>query len=377
MRELTGWLFGLCILPLCMTHAQNIQKRCRELGIKPGIFAPGPQNTITDVKGISVGQITLDNTEDIYTGLTVILPHDGNLFMDKVPAAVFTANGFGKLMGSTQINELGNLETPIVLTNTLSVPMAAEGIIDYTLKNNPRVKSVNAVVGETNDGRLNNISKRIVTREHVLEAISVAKSGLVQEGNIGAGTGTVCFGYKGGIGSSSRILPASLGGFTIGVLVQSNFGGNLTIAGVPIGELLGTYSFKDHLEKSDGSCMIVVATDAPIDSRNLERLAKRAFLGLGRTGGIASNGSGDYVIAFSTHPANRIKHEVSEQTQNQVNLVNDAMSPLFSAVIEATEEAILNSLFMASSITRNGQTIKQIPVERILELLHHHRVLKP
>lgn len=377
MRKLTGCWFGLCILPLCMTHAQNIQKRCRELGIRPGVFSPGPMNTITDVKGVSVGQLTLDNQEDVYTGLTVILPHEENLFMYKVPAAVFTANGFGKLMGSTQVNELGNMETPIVLTNTLSVPMAAEGLIDYTLKNNPHVKSVNPMVGETNDGRLNNITKRIVTREHVLEAINQASSGPVQEGNVGAGTGTICFGYKGGIGSSSRILPASLGGYTVGVIVQSNFGGNLTIAGVPIGQLLGTYPFRDHIEKSDGSCMIVVATDAPLDSRNLERLAKRAFLGLGKTGGIASNGSGDYVIAFSTHPGNRIKHQSSEQTQTQINLINDAMSPLFSAVIEATEEAILNSLFMATTVTRNGQTIKQIPVEKILELLQYHRVLKP
>lgn len=345
----------------------------RDYGIRIGLMPTGAANSITDVAGVRVGQVTLIQGDSIRTGVTAILPHGGNLFQQKVPAAVYVGNGFGKLAGSTQVQELGNLESPVVLTNTLSVAAAMQGIIQYTLSQpgNEQVQSVNAVVGETNDGVLNDIRGRHITAAHVLQAIGNATNEKPLQGNVGAGTGTVCFGWKGGIGTSSRKLPESLGGYHVGVLVQTNFGGVLQINGVPVGERLQRYFLKDALNHTaDGSCMIVVATDAPLDSRNLERLAKRAFMGLARTGGIASNGSGDYVIAFSTHAAVRIPHESKELVLRQEVLKNDALSPLFLAAIEATEEAIINSLFAAQTMRgKNGRTVEALPAEQVVKWL--------
>ncbi|WP_373515696.1 P1 family peptidase [Persicitalea sp.] len=356
----------------------NAQPRPRELNIKIGVLPTGTNNAITDVAGVKVGQVTLVQGQDVRTGVTAILPHDGNLFQQKVPAAVYVGNGFGKLAGSTQVEELGTLETPIILTNTLSVPTAADALLDWTLgqTGNENVRSANPLVGETNDGYLNDIRGRHVTKEHVLEAIRKAQSGAVAEGNVGAGTGTVAFGWKGGIGTSSRKLPEKLGGYTVGVLVQSNFGGVLQIAGVPIGEELGQYSFKETLDKSsDGSCMMIMATDAPLDARNLKRLAKRAIMGLARTGGIASNGSGDYVIAFST--AYRVPHDAAQPTAAVTLLHNDYVSPLFLAVIEATEEAIVNSLFAARTTEGNqGHKIQELPRDKVLELMRKYGRVK-
>lgn len=356
------------------TLAQN--KRLREHGVMIGVVSPGPKNDITDVKGVRVGHVTLISGNNIRTGVTAILPHGANIFREKVPAAIFNGNGFGKLAGSTQVQELGNIETPIILTNTLSVPVAMDAVTSYILQlpGNSDVQSVNAVVGETNDGWLNDIRGKHVTREHVLEAIRKADTSRVEEGNVGAGTGTICFGYKGGIGSASRKLPESVGGYTVGVLVQTNFGGVLQIDGVQAGKELKKYYLSDQLnDNADGSCMIVVATDAPVDARNLERIAKRAMLGLARTGGIASNGSGDYVIAFSTDTALRIPHNSPPLLQTKV-LSNDAVTPLFLAVIEATEEAILNSLFMAKPLEgREGHRVEALPVDKLLELLKRPR----
>ena len=364
-------LFFVMISPVIILA--QAPKRARDYGIKPGVMQTGKLNSITDVAGVKVGHTTLIKADSIRTGVTAILPFEGNIFQQKVPAAVYVGNGFGKLAGSTQINELGNLETPIVLTNTLNVSTAIDALISFTLqqKNNEKIVSVNAVVGETNDSYLNDIRGRHVTTEDVLSAIKQAKSGIVEEGAIGAGTGTVCFGYKGGIGTSSRKLPESLGGYTIGVLVQTNFGGVLQIDGVPVGEIMGKFSFDNQLLNNvDGSCMIIVATDAPLDYRNLLRLAKRAMLGLGKTGGIASNGSGDYVIAFSTAEDLRVPHNNSKRIINSTNINNDDTSPLFMAAIEATEEAILNSLFAATSITgKNGNTAERIPLDIILPIL--------
>lgn len=342
-------------------------KRPREYGIRFGVLPTGPLNAITDVPGVRVGQVTLKQGANIRTGVTAILPHTGNQFQQKNPAAIYIGNGFGKLTGYSQIEELGTIETPIVLTNTLSVPTAADALIDYTLiqKGNEQVRSVNTLVGETNDGFLNDIRGRHVTKQHVLDALQQAKTGPVDEGNVGAGTGTVCFGFKGGIGTASRKLPASLGGYTVGALVQTNFGGVLQIAGVPIGVELGRYSFK---EKLDGSCMMVILTDAPLDARNLKRLAKRAFMGLAQTGGIASNGSGDYVIAVST--AYQIPHETASLFDDVKLLRNDNVSPLFMAAIEATEEAIINSLFAAQTTTGDqGHQVDALPVEKVVEIL--------
>ncbi|PWJ56978.1 D-aminopeptidase [Dyadobacter jejuensis] len=354
------------------------QTRARQAGIEIGVLPTGNLNAITDVVGVKVGQVTLHEGSEIHTGVTAILPHDGNVFQQKVPAAVYVGNGFGKLMGSTQIEELGNLETPIILTNTLSVPTAAEALIDWTLgqKGNETVRSVNPVVGETNDGYLNNIRGRSVTKQQILNALAQSEGGKVSEGNVGAGSGTVCFGYKGGIGTSSRVLPGKFGGYTIGVLVQTNFGGVLQVNGVPIGEELGQYAFKDVLDKSsDGSCMIVIATDAPLDARNLKRLAKRAMLGLAKTGGIASNGSGDYVIAFST--VNRVLHESPQPTAPATYLHNDYVSPIFMAAIEATEEAIINSLFMATTLEGSeGHRVEALPREKVLALMKKYGRLK-
>lgn len=361
----------LCCLSVFSTRAQH--KRLRDYGIHIGVLPTGTVNAITDVAGVKVGHTTLHDGDSVRTGVTAILPHGGNIFQEKVPAAVFAGNGFGKLAGSTQVKELGNLETPIILTNTLSVPAAMDALIDYVLMQagNEQVQSVNAVVGETNDGYLNDIRGRHVTKSDVIAAIHHAQDSLPAEGSVGAGTGTVCFGFKGGIGTASRKLPEQLGGYTIGVLVQSNFGGVLQINGVHVGQQLGKYAFSDQLfNNADGSCMIVVATDAPLDNRNLERLAKRAFMGLAKTGGIASNGSGDYVIAFSTAPELRIPHQPETRTYRAELVANDLMSPIFMAAIEATEEAIVNSLFAAETTTgKSGRKVEALPLDQVLPLL--------
>jgi len=339
-------------------------------------MATGPQNAITDVSGVLVGQVTLIKDADIRTGVTAILPHADGIFQQKVPAAIYIANGFGKLTGYSQVEELGKLETPIILTNTLSVPVAADALIGYTLSQpgNGSVRSVNPVVGETNDGRLNNIQKRYVRNEHVLQAIQNAKAGAVAEGCVGAGSGTICFGYKGGIGTASRILSADDGGYTVGVLVQTNYGGDLHIAGIPVGRKLekGTNS-----SSGDGSCMIVVATDAPLKSRNLKRLARRATFGIARTGGNCSNGSGEYVIAFSTAPELRTAYVRGEAFfEAGKELRNDRMTPLFEAVIEATEEAVYNSLFAAETMRgREDLRIEALPIPRVIQILQSHNVI--
>lgn len=364
-------LIILFISPIMLKAQQK--KRARDFAINIGVMQPGKLNSITDVRGVKVGHTTLIKGDSIRTGVTAILPFDGNIFQQKVPAAVFVGNGFGKLAGSTQINELGNIETPIILTNTLNVSTAMDALIEYTLneKGNENVASVNTVVGETNDGFLNDIRGRHVTKEDVLSAIKNANSGRIEEGAVGAGTGTVCFGFKGGIGTASRKLPESLGGYTIGVLVQTNFGGVLQIDGVPVGMELGKFSFSNQfLNNVDGSCMIVVATDAPLDHRNLLRLAKRAIIGMGKTGGIESNGSGDYVIAFSTDTASRIPFTAKQQIMQIPVLQNDEMSPLFMATIEATEEAIINSLFAAKTmIGRNGNKVESLPLDKVIPIL--------
>lgn len=360
-----------CLLFYIFPVVMLAQNRLRDHGVEIGVLQPGQFNAITDVPGVQVGHTTIIQGSDIKTGVTSILPHSGNIFQEKVPAAIYVGNGFGKLAGYTQVKELGNLETPIILTNTLSVPTAINALISYTLNQpeNENVRSVNAVVGETNDGYLNAIRGRHITEEHVLEAINNAETGPVKEGSVGAGTGTICFGFKGGIGTSSRVLPKKSGGYTVGVLVQSNFGGVMQVAGVEVGKKLGHYS--DTFKYSpDGSCMMVVLTDAPLDSRNLERLAKRAMLGLSRTGGIASNGSGDYVIAVSTAEACRIPYESDNPIQNIPSLRNEAMTSLFLATIEATEEAILNSLFAGeTTVGRDGHKIEALPKEKVMEML--------
>lgn len=361
-------LLAVLLLAFAATGLQAAS-RARDLGIAPGVLPTGPLNAITDVAGVRVGQVTLREGDTIRTGVTAILPHGGNLFQEKVPAGIHIANAFGKLAGSTQVEELGNIETPIILTNTLSVAEGIAGAVEWTLAQpgNEQVFSVNAVVGETNDRSLNDIRRRAVTAQHVVAAIRAAAGGPVAEGAVGAGTGTVCFGYKGGIGTASRVLPAALGGYTVGVLVQTNFGGILRINGAPVGQELGRYYLKEYAEPAPGgSCMVVVATDAPIDARNLRRLAARAELGLGVAGSSTSNGSGEYVIAFSTV---RDAREL---------LANDAMSPLFQAVKEATEEAVYNSLFMAETVTGyQGRTIEALPADRVLEILRRHNLLAP
>jgi D-aminopeptidase len=361
----------IVVVLFLLGFAVHSQERIRDYGIEIGVLQPGKLNAITDVPGVQVGHLTKIEGGAIRTGVTAILPHSGNLFQENVPAAIYIGNGFGKLAGYTQVKELGNLETPIILTNTLSVPTAVNALISYSLKQegNENVRSVNGVVGETNDGYLNDIRGRHITENDVLQAITNAKAGVISEGNVGAGTGTVCFGYKGGIGTASRVIPKKAGGYTVGVLVQSNFGGVLQIAGVEVGKQLGQYS--DSFKYSpDGSCMMVVMTDAPLDARNLERLAMRAMLGLARTGGIASNGSGDYVIAVSTAKECRIPYQSKNPIQTIPILRNEAMTPLFLATIEATEEAILNSLFAAETMTgRNGHTIEALPKEKVLKML--------
>jgi len=363
----------LLVLIVTVSAAFGQNKRPRDYGIKIGILNTGPNNAITDVSGVKVGHFTLIEGEHIRTGVTTILPHDGNIYQLKVPAAVYIGNGYGKLAGYSQVKELGNIETPVILTNTLSISAGINGLISHTLSlpGNENVRSVNALVGETNDGYLNDIRGRYITEEHVLQAIRNARTGPVSEGNVGAGTGTVCFGWKGGIGTASRVLPKTLGGYTLGVLVQTNFGGVLEINGAPVGVELDKYIFRNHLQDNgDGSCMIVVITDAPLCSRNLERLAKRAMMGLAKTGGIASNGSGDYVVALSVAKENFIPNTSVESLQKQNVLRNDEMSALFLAVIEATEEAIINSLFAAETMTgREGHTVEALPVKKVLKIL--------
>jgi D-aminopeptidase len=363
--------------------SSNTRPRASDLGLKVGILPTGPLNAITDVAGVEVGHTTIINGDNVRTGVTAVLPHTGNLYRDKVPGAIFVGNGFGKLTGSTQVDEMGEIETPIVLTNTASVPRVADAVTTYilTLPGNENVLSVNPVIGETNDGYLNDIRGRHITSDDVLAAIKKAKTGPVEEGNVGAGTGTVAFGWKGGIGTSSRKLPQNLGGYTVGVLVQTNFGGVLSIAGAPVGQELGRYYLHNELQegsgkdKADGSCMIVIGTDAPIDARNLRRLAARASLGMARTGSAASNGSGDYAIAFSTAPQLRI-HTSEKPTRHVELLTNDAMSPLFLAVIEATEEAIYNSMFRATTMSGNGHTVEELPIDKTIEILKEHRSIK-
>lgn len=361
----------LLILLICLPSALEAQQRVRDFGIQIGVLPTGQNNAITDVEGVRIGHSTIISGENVRTGVTAILPHDGNLFQLKVPAAIHIGNGFGKLAGYSQVKELGNIETPIILTNTLSVPAASEALITFTLEQpeNQTVRSVNPVVGETNDGWLNDIRGRHVTQAHVNEAIESAKTGKVEEGNVGAGTGTVCFGYKGGIGTSSRVIPERLGGYTVGVLVQTNFGGVLEIAGVPIAKEFGNHPYANP-NAADGSCMIVVMTDAPLSPRNLERLAKRAMLGLAKTGGIASNGSGDYVIAVSTASENFVPYSEASRYHETRVLRNDDITPLFLATIEATEEAILNSLFAAETMTgRDGHRVEALPKKEVLEIM--------
>ena len=355
------------------------RRRAREVGIAPGILPVGPWNAITDVGGVRVGHVTLIEGEEIRTGVTAILPHEGNLFQEKVPAGVVVGNGFGKLIGSTQVEELGEMETPIILTNTLSAPRAAEALIHWTLarQGNEEVRSVNPVVGETNDGLLNNIREMAVTQEHVMEAITRAASGPVSEGCVGAGTGTICFGWKGGIGTSSRLLPGQPGGYTIGVLVQTNFGGVLQMDGIPVGKQLGHHYLKEVLDdaSADGSIMIVIATDAPLVDRNLKRLAIRGLAGLARTGASMSNGSGDYVIAFSSALEARRTPERRSKVWAYPDVPNDLMSPLFQAVIEATEEAIYNSLCMAETMTGyRGVMVDRLPMEKLAERIRTHKL---
>jgi len=354
-----------------MQEAQSQNDRIREHGIALGVLPTGPENAITDVPGVRVGHTTLIRGDSVRTGVTAILPHPGNLFQEKVPAAIYIGNGFGKLAGYSQVEELGTIETPIVLTNTLSVPIAVNALIGYTLQQpgNEEVYSVNAVVGETNDGRLNDIRGRHVVEADVLEAIQNAKSGPVEEGNVGAGTGTMAFGYKGGIGTASRRIPQKSGGFTVGVLVQANFGGILTLNGFNLARELGRFP-NSYKEDTDGSCMMVVITDAPLNARNLKRLAKRCMLGLARTGGIASNGSGDYVIAVSTDPNNRVKYTPEGLLSGDATVHNDFMSPLFLAAVEATEEAIWNALFAAEEMQGfKGYRAEALPIPSVLEIL--------
>ncbi|HET6891104.1 MAG TPA: P1 family peptidase [Pyrinomonadaceae bacterium] len=365
--------------PTSFTQQDNRRPRAREAGIKVGILPVGPLNSITDVAGVMVGHTTIIRGDSIRTGVTAVLPHNGNLFREKVPGAIFVGNGFGKLMGSTQVRELGEIETPILLTSTLSVPRVGDFLLDYmlALPGNEDVQSMNPVVAETNDGYLNDIRGRHINRDDVFASIKNAKTGPIEEGSIGAGTGTVAFGFKGGIGTSSRKLPARLGSFTVGVLVQTNFGGVLTINGAPVGRELGQYYLKDQV--ADGSIIIVIATDAPVDARNLERMAARAMSGLARTGSAMTNGSGDYAIAFSTSPDVRLRSPANPTERNTArtlkSLPNDAVSPLFFAVIEATEEAIYNSLFRATTTSGRGRTVEALPIERTLEILRKHNAL--
>jgi D-aminopeptidase len=378
-------LFLLTAVAIAQSTAPATRPRCGDLGLKVGILPTGALDAISDVAGVEVGHTTIIRGDDLHTGVTAILPHPGNLYREKVPGAVFVGNGFGKLAGSTQVDEMGDIETPILLTSTTSVPRVADALISYmlALPGNEDVLSINPLVGETNDGYLSDIRARQITQDDVYAAIQNAKSGPVEEGSVGAGTGTVVFGFKGGIGTSSRRIPPRLGGYTVGVLVQTNFGGVLTIAGAPVGRELGRYYLREELQaegtatdRGNGSVMIVIATDAPLDARNLKRLAARAMLGVGRTGSSASNGSGDYAIAFSTAPQLRIRTAEKALSRHIEVLTNDAMSPLFLAVIEATEEAIYNSLFRATTTTGRGHTVEALPIEKTTAILKKYGAIK-
>jgi D-aminopeptidase len=368
----------LAAMTIATSAASAQRPRARDLGVKPGVFAPGKLNAITDVAGVRVGQVTVIEGDSTHTGVTAILPHGGNLFQDRVPAAVHVGNGFGKITGVTQLRELGELETPILLTCTLCVWKAADAMVGWMLEQPgmENVRSINPVVAETNDGTLNNIRARPIRPEHVREALTSASSGPVQEGVVGAGAGTVAFGWKGGIGTSSRVLPQPLGGYTVGVLVQTNFGGILQILGAPVGKELGQYAFQREAQspgdRGDGSCVMVIATDAPLSDRNLERLAARAIMGLSRTGSSAANGSGDYVLAFSTSEKVRRKFNVARLATEE--LANEQMSALFQAAVEGTEEAIYNSLFRATTTTSNGHTIQALPLDKVQQILAKYHV---
>ena len=381
---LTAVLFASAFA-VAQNTTPTARPRASDLGLKVGILPTGALDAITDVGGVEVGHTTIIRGDNVRTGVTAVLPHSGNLYREKVPGAIFVGNGFGKLAGSTQVEEMGDIETPILLTSTTSVPRVADALIGYmlSLPGNEDVLSINPVVGETNDGYLSDIRGRHITPDDVVAAVKNAKGGPVEEGAVGAGTGTVVFGWKGGIGTSSRRLPASLGGYAVGVLVQTNFGGVLTIAGAPVGQELGQYYLRKELQqagsgkdKADGSCMVVVATDAPLEARNLKRLAARALLGLARTGSSASNGSGDYAIAFSTAQHVRIHANDKALTRNVEVMTNDAMSPLFLAAIEATEEAVYNSMLKATTMTGNGHTVEALPIEKTVEILKEHRIIK-
>ena len=377
-----AFLVALIVSSMGSVQAQDqgVRPRAREIGISPGIFTPGEWNAITDVVGVRVAHATVVEGDRIRTGVTAILPHDGNPFFSRVPAAIHVGNGFGKLLGVTQVRELGELETPIILTCTLCVWRAADAMITWMLEQNgmENVRSINAVVGETNDGGLNDIRSRPIAASHVHAALDNATAGPVVEGSVGAGTGTQAFGWKGGIGTSSRVLPEALGGWTVGVLVQSNFGGILTMDGIPLGRELGQYAFRAVVEEGgtgrdggDGSVMIVVATDAPLSPSSLERLAARAIMGLARTGSSAANGSGDYVIAFSTNAS--VRREGPSTVRSLSDLSNDAMSGLFQGVVEATEEAIYNSILKATSVTGNGITVQALPIDSTLAVMRRYR----
>ena len=372
-----------------MSQDASTRPRARDIGLTVGVFQPGAHNAITDVAGVRVGQTTVVEGDNVRTGVTAILPHPGNPYMSRVPAAIHVGNGFGKLLGVTQVQELGELETPILLTCTLCVWKAADAMAAWMLERDgmERVRSINPVVGETNDGGLNDIRARPIHPEHVVAALESASDGPVEEGAVGAGAGTVAFGWKGGIGTSSRVLPESLGGYTVGVLVQSNFGGILQMGGAPVGIELGQYAFAQQVQAPGGddwdpqadvqewgSIMMVVATDAPLSDRNLERLARRAVMGLSRTGSYASNGSGDYVIAFST--ANGVRRTTTPTVLRVDDLHNEQMSGLFQATVEATEEAIYNSLLKAVTVTGNGRTVDALPLEPTLEILRRHGVIR-
>ena len=378
MRKLS--LLITIVIAVAQLSAQDTRPRSRDIGLAPGVFEPGAKNAITDVAGVSVGHATLNQGDAIRTGVTVIVPHQGNLFQDKIPGAVFVGNAFGKLAGSTQVDELGTIETPIALTNTLSVGAVMEGLVRWTLgqAGNDSVQSVNALVGETNDGDLNDIRGQHVRPQHVLEALKSATTGPVQEGSVGAGMGTKAFGWKGGIGTSSRKLEARYGGYTVGVLVQSNYGGVLTMGGAPVGKILGRYSYRptgqqasgptQQDDRGDGSCMIVVATDAPLDARDLKRLAARAVFGLARTGSSYSNGSGDFAIAFSTAAGLRTRFG-SAAAAARTLLPSEGVSPLFQAALEATEESVYNSLLKATTVSSRSGTAEALPVDRVREIL--------
>jgi D-aminopeptidase len=375
------WGISMAIDASAQPDASSRQ-RARDIGLAPGVLKPGPLNAITDVEGVLVGQVTIWEGESVRTGVTAILPHGGNLFQEKVPGAIHLGNAFGKLVGYTQVQELGFIESPIVLTNTLSVWESANAVVSHllALPGNEEVRSINPVIGETNDGYLNDIRGRHVEERHVLEALRSARGGPVAEGVVGAGTGTVAFGWKGGIGTSSRLLPASLGGYTVGVLVQSNYGGVLSMDGLPVGVELGRYYLKEDVSgpDADGSIMMVVATDAPLAAFGLARVAKRAMLGLSRTGATSSNGSGDYVIAFSTARELRSAFESEAKTEGGTVLRNDDLSPIFQATIEATEEAVYNSMLKAVDVTgHEGHRIEALPLDRLLEIGKKYNRLHP